>query len=484
MDYAEAILVPNDFNSRAFTPDSMFSIVTEEDSTDSSSSSDRDQGISNQAAETSEESEGSTPSYMPAIEDLEEVTTEGRGTRAESEITNTSEPPAYSDSGSTDSECCSRGRSCSSCNKRNLCKICLIWIVTLAISLSLAVTLKVAVFNSYTFDASPSDQRELHKFSTTYFCRSIEITSTSTFSTFLLLFPPQIDDSNPDSFQTTMNVRISPGNFHYWGFYLLEGSTLIMIVCTEHSSDNFELLIFEGENNFEDFEDGCFDGSCPYMQSQVLHSNSFDSQSNKTRITMEITSTDDYYIVLSARNSPVTVSGTIEINLLKSVYTLSAVGESVCFSQKSCILTGTASTYGVLFVAPHNSAYNSFNEVKCLADAETYLFMFLVIPIMIACVISVSMVLKTRGQQDDSSTQTSTSRTRGRSRLYSGPPTYEELFREENRNFPSAGITMEPPPPYPGEVEGPAVTENNDSTNNGGENTDQQNLSDDATSRE
>ena len=108
MDYAEAILVTNDFNSRTFTPDSMLSIVTEEDSTDSRSSSDRDQGISNQAAETSEEFEGSTPSYMPAIEDLEEeVSTEERRTRAESEITNTSELPAYSDSGSTDSQCCS-----------------------------------------------------------------------------------------------------------------------------------------------------------------------------------------------------------------------------------------------------------------------------------------------------------------------------------------------------------------------------------------
>ena len=485
MDYAEAILVTNDFNSRSFTPDSMVSIVTEEDSTDSRPSSDRDQGIANQAVETSEESEGSTPSYMPAIEDLEEaVTTEGRPTRAESEITNTSEPPAYSDSGSTDSQCCLRGRSCSSFNKRNLCKICFVWIVTLAISLSLAVALKVAVFNSYTFHASPSDQRELHKFSTTYFCRSVEITSTSTFGTFLLLFPPQIDDSNPDSFQTTMNVRISPGNFQYWGFYLLEGSTLILIVCTENTSDNFELLIFEGEDNFENFEDGCFDGSCPYMQSQALYSNSCDSQPNKTRVTMEITSTNDYYIVLSARNTPDTVSATIDINLLKSVYTLSAIGESVCFSQKTCMLTGTASTYGVLFIEPDNSAYNSFNEVKCLADAETFLFMFLVIPIMIACVISVSMVLKTRGQQDDSSTQTSTSRTRRRSRLYSGPPTYEELFHEENRNFPSTGITMEPPPPYPGEGEGPTVTEHNDSTNDGGQNTDQQNLSGDATNGE
>ena len=281
-----------------------------------------------------------------------------------------------------------------------------------------------------------------------------------------------------------MNVRISPGNFQYWGFYLLEGSTLILIVCTENTSDNFELLIFEGEDNFENFEDGCFDGSCPYMQSQALYSNSCDSQPNKTRVTMEITSTNDYYIVLSARNTPDTVSATIDINLLKSVYTLSAIGESVCFSQKTCMLTGTASTYGVLFIAPDNSAYNSFNEVKCLADAETYLFMFLVIPIMIACVISVSMVLKTRGQQDDSSTQTSTSRTRRRSRLYSGPPTYEELFHEENRNFPSTGITMEPPPPYPGEGEGPTVTEHNDSTNDGGQNTDQQNLSGDATNGE
>ena len=248
MDYAEAILVTNDFTAaRTFTPDSMFSIVTEEDSGDSRSSSDGDQGIVNQAADTSEESVGSTRSYMPAIEDLEEeATIEGRPTRTESEITVTSEPPAYSENGSTDSPCSSRRRSCSSCNKRSLCKICVVWIVTMAISLSLAVTLKVAAFSSYTFDASPSDQRELHKFSTTYFCRSVEITSTSTFSTFLLLFPPQIDDSNPDSFQNTMNVRIAPGNFQYWGFYLLEGSKLMLTICTEQTSEHFELLIFEG----------------------------------------------------------------------------------------------------------------------------------------------------------------------------------------------------------------------------------------------
>ena len=220
------------------------------------------------------------------------------------------------------------------------------------------------------------------------------------------------------------------------------------------------------------------------MLSQDLHNNSCHSQLNKTLVTMEITSTNDYYIVLSARDSLETVAATIDINLIKSVYTKSAIGESVCYSEKSCMLTGTASTYGVLFIAPGNSAYNSFNEVKCLADAETYLFMFLVIPIMIACVISVSMVLKMRGQQDDSSTQTSTSRTsrRSRPRLCSGPPTYEELFHEENRSSPSSGITMEPPPPYPGDGEGPPVTEQGDSTNDGDQNSNQQNSSDDATS--
>ena len=480
MDYMEAALVTSDFNAGTNTPDSMFSIISEESNTGTSSSDD-DRGIANQANGISDESAGD---YTPAIEDIEEAAgvDEHRSNRTESEVTNTSEPPAYSESPSSNSCCCSRRRWCPSCSKSCVGKVFITWIMVMAISFSLAVTLKVAVLNSYSFNSSPSDQREIHQFPSTYFCSSVEIQSTSKFNTFVLLFRPQIEDKTLLSFQNTVNIGISPGNFQYWYFYLLEGSVINVDICTKGNPNNFDLYIFETESNFETFEDGCFEKSCPYMDTRVVSDTQCNNTWNSTQLTIKISNTNDYYIILSAKNSLETVTATVNITLLRSVYSLSAIGESLCFSQTNCVITGAISTYGVLFTTPANSAYNSFTQVKCLADGETYLLIFLVIPVMVASVISVSVVLKARGTRDldDSSTQTTTrSRRRSRSRLYSGPPTYEELFHdEENRGSPPDGANVEPPPPYPGEMRRPSIIRRESTTENEGENTGHQSLSD------
>ena len=473
MDHMEDVLVASDFRAGTHTPDSMFSIISEE-ATASRCSSDAEQGIVNQASNISEESVESAGDFRPAIEDLEEAATENRDTRAESEVTNTSEPPAYTESAPSGS-CCSQRRCCPNCNKSCVGKITITWIIIIAISFSLAVTLKLAVFKPYSFNSSPGDQREIHTFSTTFFCSSVEIQSTSKFNVFFLLLPPQIEGTKPHYFQDKVNIGISPGNFQYWYFYLLEGSYINLNICTKGYTENFILYIFQTEDNFQTFEDGCLGDTFPYKYTQVIRNNYSNETLNETRILINISETNDYYIVLSARNSPETVTANVGINLTRSEYSLSAIGEPLCLSQTNCFFDGAISSYGVLYTAPSDSAYNSFTQVKCLADAETYLFIFLVIPVMIGFVISVSVVLKTRGTRDldDSSTQTSLRSNRtSRSRLYSGPPTYEELFHdEERRGSPPDGATLEPPPPYPGEMRRLSTIAEDITAENEGENT-------------
>lgn len=469
----EDILVDSDFNADTHTPDSILSIISEE-TTGSRCPSETEQGIVNQANDILEESVESASDFMPAIEDLEEAATENRDTRAESEVTNTSELPAYTESAPS-GFCCSHRRCSPNCNKSCVGKIAITWIIIIAISLGLAITLKLTVFNLYSFNSSPGDQREIRSFSTTYFCSAVEIQSTSKFNVFLLLIPPQIEETKPDYFQDEVNIGISPGNFQYWYFYLLEGSDLNLDICTKGYTENVILYIFHTEDNFQTFEDGCLGVTCPYMYTQVIRDNYCNETLNKTRVLINISDTNDYYIVLSARNSPGTVIATVNMNISRSEYSLSAIGEPFCLSKTNCMFHGAVSSYGVMYTTPHDSAYNSFTQVKCIADEETYLFIFLVTPVMIGFIISVSVVLKNRGTRDleDSSTQTNLrSNRRSRSRLYSGPPTYEELFHdEERRDSPPDGATLEPPPPYPGEMRRPSIIPEDNTTENEGENT-------------
>ncbi len=449
MDHLDAALVPNEFNQGDICPDNVLDILADEMERRSRLTNTA-QGVVNESANgahTEEETEN-TDNAVPPIEDLEagaENTATTRGSEVAPEP-----PPIYSEMDPRASWCT---RSCRngplrSCSKSCAAKVCLVWIAVAGISFSLAVSLKLLVFNSYSFNASPSDQRQLRTYAGTYFCQSVEIISTSKFNTFVLLFPPYIEDTDLVPFQDNVNLGIAPGNFQFWSLYLLEGSTIQLGICTDQS---IEVLLFKTAENFRKYQDGCFTNSCPFAFSQIIAKNNCDTNCNSTNISIDISETNEYYVVLSAQASLKTVVAVVNLQLQRATYSVSSVGDSLCISQSSCVLTGTSGTFGILFVAPANSAYNSFVEVTCLADAETYLFLFLIIPIMIGCVASVSMAFRKRASrdQDDTSTQTPP-RAGRRPRLVSGPPTYEELFFEAEVDSTTAhgNGTMPVPPPY------------------------------------
>ncbi len=368
-------------------------------------------------------------------------------------------PPEYTEHDSNrpcyDCTCCY-----SPCwSKRCLGKSGITWIITIVLSFVLALIVKVVVFAPYSFNSSPSDQIEIHTFPSTYFCESIQIESTSVFTTFFLLFPPTVDQNDQPHYQDMVTFGIAAGDFSYWGFYMLEGSDINLEVCTSESA---EVFIFKGQSNFNTFQTGCLENKCPSLFSQVINSQSCNGSTNRTTITIYDTEQDYYFIVVSARSSEKTVPGTVYIDLTRSVYNIASIGDSVCVSETSCLMTGTEATFGVLFVAPSDSEYNAYNAVKCYADYRTYLFIFVVIPVMIAVVVCVSVVLKAKQvrDQDDTGTQTSP-RTLRRvmQQLESGPPAYEELFSEEEGR---AAVQLPPPYPgypaeYPGQQEGPST---------------------------
>ncbi len=348
--------------------------------------------------------------YIPAIEDLHNPCyqegpipssflsenhehNQGRNTCTDEIIESNIPPPEYTEYDSNrpchECKCCH-----SPCwNQRCLVKFGITCVATIVISFVLAIAVKVVIFAPYSFHSSPSDQIEIHTFPSTYFCESIQIESTSMFSTFFLVFPPTVDQKDQSHYQDKITFGIAPGDYSYWGFSMLEGSDINLEVCTHANAD---VLIFKGQGDFNTFQSGCLGNECPYLLHQVAYGQSCNGSSNRTIITIADTEQDYYYIVISARSSQRTVPGTISISLSRSVYSAASIGDSACVSDSSCLMTGTEATYGILFVAPADSGYNAYNKVKCYADYRTYLFIFVVIPVMIAVVFCVSIVLKAK----------------------------------------------------------------------------------------
>lgn len=429
-----------DFGATLVTCDFLQEECGTENTGNSSPEEEFQSGFTNPVAGTNDDSSNHTP----AIEDHDDSSyTEGT-----SRTCVTAFPPCYS-------ETSSHGGSCHCCSKSSARKLLVMWSILIILTLVVAFTLKLVVFASYSFIASPTDQRHLHKFSPTYFCSSLQITSTAEFHVNMFLVTPVVDEERRVQFQDTLHLRISSGNFQFWFFHLLRGSEVNLRFCGDQP---WELLVFRDEKNFQTFQNGCLGDSCPHMYGQTISTDGCsETEKNSTsHAAVQIAETNDYYFVASARNSHQTIETTVALSLQRSTYSKSSVGDSLCENQSSCVVSGSAFPYGMLFSMPENSAYNSFNQVQCFPDTQTYLFVFLILPVMVGIVITATILLKRNASLDlgDTGTQTPPrSNLRSRPPQMCGPPTYEELFYEDESGSTSGlpdGRAVEPPPPYPG----------------------------------
>ena len=346
------------------------------------------------------------------------------------------------------------------CYKTTLeARIYILWVWLVIVSATAGCLLKFNVFAQTEFAVSPTDSRIVTRPGSGLFCQNSIFQSNLDFRVSVFSSPPNVDSTSSRSttFTATVSDSITPNGYVYWGFYLLEGSTVSVRPCPESGAPlfNSNQYIIKGKRNLERMmQDKCEGSPCfLHVKYQLSMCNSW-TKNNVFNYTFN--DSDDYYFFYAGGASRFIK---VDFHLRRTNFDYSHVIESYnCSAFKDCIIPIPPTPAAALvYQAPNTTNFDINLTVDYGPRVLMYVVLFFFTPLMIGLFISCIMYIKCKKstsnrssaasnqQQGQRSEEGQSRQAQQRSRphvsFHDAPPKYETLVNE---------VSETAPPPYPG----------------------------------
>lgn len=205
-----------------------------------------------------------------------------------------------------------------------------------------------------------------------------DITSTTMFS--VLSEKPMLTDHDMFQFNERPEFDTKENDYHYWVYYLPQGSKFGFSACKENSLSHMKFYLIKGENKFNSWVDHPRSNKAIYSNSipQVCGSGSNASY------TFPVTDDDTYYMVFYLEPGSSSSRLDVAIDVYRTKY-VPVPGSNLdnCTATASCALTlPLETTYGLLTLETNVDGYwseTSSIDVYCVARVWVYVVLSLVI---------------------------------------------------------------------------------------------------------
>ncbi|XP_067670134.1 uncharacterized protein [Haliotis asinina] len=310
----------------------------------------------------------------------------------------------------------------------------ILWIYCFLLAAIGAAVCALGIFGPYKEDIAPTDMRAVDRKISTFFCDSLTLDSNSKFSAYLFDSHPEVDPDRLQHYHQRDSVYIVNGDYIYWKFYLLEGSVINVMSC---SDADVYLYVIKGEDSFSTWKKhrDCNDCFIKAMLVTKQCGNSMD------HYRLNATTSDDYFFVYSSNIYDTWV--TAEFQLRRTLYDTNG-SISSCLHSVDCDLDlDLNSKQVIVYHVSDDSFPDDFSmTTTCNARPSVYVLVFCACPLILGCVLTIFVCVCCKNPQNNGLRQISPPRRRVLSRfpnertsLLAGrpraevpqPPRYEEV---------------------------------------------------------
>lgn len=305
---------------------------------------------------------------------------------------------------------------------------CLIVLLSIVIGLSVGL----GTYGKRFTEASSSDMIQIKSGISSRFCSGVKITSINyPVDVYMLPGEPVVKGANLTSHKYSKYAALPSYSYEYWGFYLLEKSSVTINVCSNDMGIDYYLI--KGEHNLQKWKDDNYCSSC-----YEFHRGTNGCFLGNSTYTHSIYSSDEYYFVF-ANHFYHRSSVTVTFLLRRTSYDLSSAVHT-CKNTYDCTInySGEDSRESLVVVLPDIDVDNVDIGSACLRRDWVFVGLFLLMPLGIGFFITALiyfMCIRKKG----AARNTYRSLENG-SNVNSGYATFQQ---------PSApNAQMPPPPPY------------------------------------
>lgn len=129
---------------------------------------------------------------------------------------------------------------------RRVITFCLLTIVLPTILIIIPLYLRNISFADVLYQVAESDVFEIREGISSVFCQEHVLKMNTTFSAYQLNKSPEVS-KNRKHIRLKKSMRLPDDTLEYWGFYLLDGSTVELKACSRF--DGGRILVVRGERN-------------------------------------------------------------------------------------------------------------------------------------------------------------------------------------------------------------------------------------------
>ena len=258
-------------------------------------------------------------------------------------------------------------------------RIILLWVYVIAGSI-LTGSLVGRHVGGLTFSISPSDMRKIDGISSVL-CQEVIVDCTTAISTYVLKEEPILSDEKTFYFDKT--TEIDRNDYEYWGFYLLEDSTVTVRFC---GGDGVEFYVIIGDNNFNRWTENY---QCSHCYDVLLSAPS--CLNHMEEYTLQASTTDQYYFVFvnNDRFIQPPASVIVKFNLDRLRYTLTPE-DILCDSSMDCYVPLTmVNPDRIVIDIPDTVSFDNAVNVICQPRFYMYILLFGVLPVNLAILVTI-----------------------------------------------------------------------------------------------
>ena len=262
-------------------------------------------------------------------------------------------------------------------------RIVLTWVWITAIALTSGFLVAENYFQDQTLSDSPWDMRQVKRVSTP-FCSSMSIAASSNIDVYLLSSSPRIvsDSSRKHVFQASS--YIGDGRYEYWGFYLIEGSSVKVRVSSSETLLDF--YVIKGKSNLNKWIDNSDCSNCYRNFTEVLVGTYGYS------VTFNFSETDQYYF-LFANTYYVSAGAFVDVQffLTRTYYDVTD-GLHICTDSTSCkVDLSIGGSSNIIIQVPKESPDDLSVTVECDTRVYMYVLIFGMVPMFAGVCISLGI---------------------------------------------------------------------------------------------
>ncbi|XP_046572968.1 uncharacterized protein LOC124281002 isoform X2 [Haliotis rubra] len=269
----------------------------------------------------------------------------------------------------------------------------IVWIYCFLLAIVGAAVCGLGIFGPYEEDIAPTDMRSVDRKISTLFCDSLTLDSNSEFSAYLFDTQPYVDPDRLQNYYQRESIYIVNGDYNYWKFYLLEGSVINVMSC---SDTNIDLYVIKGEDNFITWKEHKNCNDC-FIKAILVTK---DCKNSMDHYTLNATTSDDYYFVY--KNNIYDTWVTAEFTLTRTLYDTNGSIYS-CLNTVDCdIDLDLNSNQVIVYHISDDSFPDDFSiTTTCNARPSVYVLAFCACPLLLGCVLTIFVCVCCKDPQNN-----------------------------------------------------------------------------------